>query len=89
MAVFAFAATGKFPLHHVENLRLDDGFMVARHIILGDFPFVYFLFLGEKIRGVGFLEQGIAFVFFVGQHPLDRAEIPFRFFAGGRNTISG
>ena len=48
VAIPALASTGKFPLHHIENLRLDNGFMIVFHIVLGDFSFVDLFLLRQK-----------------------------------------
>ena len=52
-------------LHPVKNLRLDDGLMTSLHIILGNLTVINNLFLGQEIRRVAFLKQGIPFVFLV------------------------
>ena len=36
----------------------------------------------KVVHGIGFLQKGVAFVFFVGKYPLDRGGVPFRL-AGG------
>ena len=51
MTVSAFASADKFSLHHVENLRLDYGFMIACHIVLRYFALVEFLLFGQEICG--------------------------------------
>lgn len=59
MTVSAFASAGKFSLHHVENLRLDYGFMIACHIVLRYFALVEFLLFCQEICGEGLLQQSI------------------------------
>lgn len=58
--------------------------MVAGDVVLGYFAFVLDLLLGEEVGDVGLLQQGVAFVFFVGEdssYPTDRSRGPA--FRGG------
>ena len=40
VVLFALAAFGHFPLHHLEYFRVDDGFMVILDIVLRDFALI-------------------------------------------------
>lgn len=78
-AVASFQAPSplQFHLGQVEYLRADDGWMAVLCVILWDFAAVVhhegFL---DVVRAVGLLQDGIAFIFFVGQDALNRRRTP-------------
>ena len=57
----------QFCLDEVPHGWGDDQLVVAGDVVLGHFAFVLDLLLGEEIRDVGLLQQGVAFVFLVGE----------------------
>ena len=66
----------QFLLHLHENLPRDNGFMAVFHVILRNDSLVFDSRFREKIRGVGFLQKGVADVFFVSQNLADVAGVP-------------
>ena len=50
------------------NAGADDCFVITGHIVLGYFAVVLELLFGEEVGGVALLQQGVAFVFFVGEN---------------------
>ena len=78
LAAFDFApedghAAVPFAAPHALDFRLykvESGFMVARHVLLGDLTFVLHLLLGKEIHGKFLLQKGIALHFFAGQNAL-------------------
>lgn len=61
-----------FGSHQVPCCRVDDRLVVTSHIVLGHLALVGLDGLGQEISSEGFLQQGIAFVFLVGQDRADR-----------------
>lgn len=66
--------------------KVESGFMVARHVLLGDLTFVLHLLLGKEIHGKFLLQKGIALHFFAGQNALNRIGVSFIFSRGGFQT---
>lgn len=66
-SVFSRVPYFQLPLHHVKNNWQNNRGMAVLHIELPDFPIVLFLFLGEDICGVVFLQQSRTFILFVGE----------------------
>lgn len=60
-------------LHRLEHGRLYDGIVVMLHIILRDFSLIDLFLFGKEIHCVHFLQEGVAFVFFVREDVPDRA----------------
>ena len=89
VVLFALAALGHFPLHHLEHFRVDDGFMVVLDIVLRDFAFVDLGLLGQEIDGVAFLKERIAFVLLIAEDALDGGDAPFFLAAGCRDAVFG
>lgn len=87
--LFALAALGHFPLHHLEYFRVDDGLVVILDIVLWDFSLVDLRLLGQKIDGVAFLKKRIAFVLLVAEDTFDGGDTPFFLAAGCRDTVFG
>ena len=56
-------------LYPLELLPADDRRMVVPHQILRHLPVVYPAFMGQKIRGVGLLQERVPAVPFQGDHP--------------------
>ena len=74
-------SSGKLCLHLLPFVRLNDGGVAARHIILWDFTLVGLYFLFQKIHREFLLEQCITLVFFVLKDTGDRSLAPFCFAA--------
>lgn len=89
VVIFALAALGYFPLHHLEHFRVDDGFMVILDIVLRDFAFVDLGLLGQEINGVAFLKERITFVLLVAEDTFDCGDAPFLLAAGCRDAVFG
>ena len=83
----AFAAVGfpqglsscKLCLHLIPFVRLNDGGVATRHIILWDFALVGLHFLFQKVHRELLVEQCITLVFFVLKDTGDRSFAPFCF----------
>ena len=75
VAVLAGAAFLKFYLHTVENGGIDDCLVVALDIVLRNLAIVDLRLFRKVVHGIGFLQKGVAFVFFVGKYPLDRGKL--------------
>ena len=71
----------KFLLYQFKNLWTDDGFVVALHIVLWDFTLINLFLFGEEVHRVGFLQECVTLVFFVGEDATDCSGIPFLFAA--------
>ena len=69
----------QFNLNQIKDVTLDNGFMVILHIILWEFPFIRFGAFRQEIRCETFLKEGIALIFFISKHTLDRAIAPLPF----------
>ncbi len=54
-----------FVLHQLEGIRIDNGWVRVLDVILRDLAIIFLDSFGEEIYGVGFLEQGVAFVFLI------------------------
>ena len=67
---------GQLQLGVEEILPLNDGRMVVGDVVLGQLPVVLLLFLGEEVRCVGFLQQGVPHVFLIAEDVLDGAQRP-------------
>ena len=89
VVLFALAALGHFPLHHLEHFWVDDGFMVVLDIVLRDFAFVDLGLLGQEIDGVAFLKECIAFVLLIAEDTFDGGNAPFFLAAGCRDVVFG
>ena len=78
-AVAALEASSPFQFHlrQIEHLRADDCRMAVLRVILGDLSaVVYHESFLDIIRAVCLLQDGIAFIFFVGQDALNRRWTP-------------
>ena len=83
---FAAPPALDFRLDKVESGGVDNGFMVARYVLLGDLTFVIHLLLGKEIHGKFLLQKDIALHFFAGQNALNRIGVPFIFSRGRFQT---
>lgn len=63
--------------------------MVALELVLGNLARVLANVLGQKVGGVSFLQQQVAFVFLVGQDREDRAGRPSGLTLHGSQPSSG
>lgn len=61
----SLAAPLDLALHHLEHVRVDDGFVVAFDVVLRNLTLVDFCLLGQEVDRVGFLQQGVTLVLFV------------------------
>lgn len=89
VVLFALAALGHFPLHHLKHFRVDDGFMVILDVVLRDFAFVDLGLLGQEIDGVAFLKERITFVLLIAEDTFDGGDAPFLLAAGCRDAVFG
>ena len=86
--VFLTPATAlHLSLYHLEYVWVDDGFMISLDVVLRNLTLVDLCLLGQEIDGVGFLQQGITFVFLVPQDALDRGGAPFCLASGSEHTV--
>lgn len=69
-------STLQFLLNQLKHLRLDDGFVVALHIVLRDLALVLFCFLLEEVHRELLLQERIAFVLFISKDAADGALAP-------------
>lgn len=83
----ASAALIHFPLYHIELFRGDDGLVISLNIILWYFALVDLGLLGQVVDDIGFLKQGVAFVFLVAENRFDCADAPLVFASGCLNAI--
>lgn len=58
-------------------LPANDGGVIVGNIVLGQLPVVFLLFLGEKIRGEGLLQQNVPHVFLIAENVFDGGQGPF------------
>ena len=61
--------------------------MIIFHIVLRQGSGVAYAFLGEKVRGYSFLEQGIAHVFLVSENLVDGGVVPFCLACAGEDAV--
>lgn len=80
-------ASNKLRLHLHEDFLRNDGFMVIFHIVLRQGTGVAYAFLGEEVRGYGFLEKGVAHVFLVSQDLVDGGVVPFCLARAGEDAV--
>ena len=66
VAVSAGAAALQFILDLIEDLRIDDCFVVLFNIVLRDLTFIDFCFLSQEVNGEGLLQECVTLVFFIG-----------------------
>ena len=86
--VFLTPATAfHLALNHLEYVWVDDGFMVSLNVVLRNLALVDLCLLGQEIDSVGFLQQGITFVFLVPQDALDRGGAPFGLASGSEHAV--
>ena len=84
----AFSAL-QFLLYQFKHLRLDDGFVVALHIVLRNFTLVDLFLFGEEIHRVAFLQEGITFVLLVGEDAANCSCVPFVLAARRFDAVGG
>lgn len=80
-------ASHKLRLHLHEDFLRNDGFIVIFHIVLRQGTGVAYAFLGEKVRGYGFLKQGVAHVFLVSENFVDGGVVPFCLAHAGEDAV--
>ena len=78
---------GKFLLHQQEDVFRNNRFVIALYVILRNGAIVLDPLLCQEVCGIGFLEQGVADVFFVSQDFADCACVPFGFASAGEYTV--
>lgn len=66
----------QFLLHLGEGIRIDNRRMIVFYIIPRPFSGVDAYLLADVVLGLGFAQQSISFVFFIGQERLDYAGLP-------------
>ena len=82
-------STLQFLLNQLKHLRLDDGFVVALHIVLRNLSLVDLFLFGEEIHRVALLKKRIAFVFLIGEDAANSSCVPFILAARRFNAVSG
>jgi len=82
-----YAPSDNLRLYLHEQLFRDDGLMVVLYIVLRHRTVVLDPFLGKKVRGVGFLQQGVSDVLFVSQNLVDGAAVPLRSPGSRENAV--
>ena len=81
------APADKFLLYLHEDIFRNDGRMIVLNIVLRHDASVLDSFLCKEVGGIGFLQKGIAHVFFVPENLVDRARVPFFFSGTGKDVI--
>ena len=80
-------AADQLRLHLHEDFLRNNRFVVILDIVLRDDTGVLDALLGQEVRRVGLLKQGVAHVFFIPQDLVDRAVVPFRSSRSGEDTV--
>jgi hypothetical protein len=70
------ATARQFLLHLHKNFTRNDGFVAVFHVILRHKAVVLDTLFGEEVYGVGFLQKGVADVFFIPKNCADVAGMP-------------
>lgn len=63
VAVSAGASALQFILNLIEDLRIDDGFVVLFDIVLRDLIFIDFCLFGQEVDDEGLLQECVTLVF--------------------------
>ena len=85
---FALAgATRHLVSHLIEHLSGDDGRMVVLHIVHGALALVFLHLLGDAVRDIGLLQQGVSDVFFIRQDVVDDGRRPGVYPLCGRDLV--
>ena len=61
------------PLHHIEHILRDDGFVVTGHIILRHLPLILHLLFRQKVLSKALLQERVTLVLFILYNVLYRA----------------
>ena len=77
VAVSAGASALQFIMNLIEDLRIDDGFVVLFDIVLRDLIFIDFCLFGQEVDDEGLLQECVTLVFFIGEDSLYRSGMPF------------
>ena len=64
VAVSAGASALQFILNLIEDLRIDDGFVILFDIVLRDLTFIDFCLFGQEVDDEGLLQECVTLVFF-------------------------
>jgi hypothetical protein len=70
VVLLSLAALIHLALDHVEGLWVNDGFVVAFHIVLRNLAFVELGLLREVVDREGLLQEGIALVLLISKDAL-------------------
>ena len=84
-----FFPAEEFGLDAFEGGAGDDGGVGVFEIILFSFAVVFSNFVGEEVGDVGFLENGVALIFFVSEDTADSFRRPARFPTRGGDVFFG
>ncbi len=76
------------PLHHIEYILRDDGFMVAGHIILRHLPLILHLLFREEVLGKALLQERVTLVLLILENALYRLGVPPVLAAGRPDAVS-
>ena len=72
-ADFAFAgAPCEFLLNSAEGSRVDDGRVTILYIVFRAFAVIYSDLLANAVGNIGFVDDGIALILFIGENGLYR-----------------
>lgn len=72
-ADFAFAgAPREFLLSSAEGSRVDDGRVTILYIVFRAFAVIYSDLLANAVGNIGFVDDGIALILFIGENGLYR-----------------
>lgn len=72
-ADFAFAgAPCEFFLNSAEGSRVDDGRVTILYIVFRAFAVIYSDLLANAVGNIGFVDDGIALILFIGENGLYR-----------------
>ena len=78
---FSWLPSLHLSLYRIKHFRSDDAFMTALHIVHRDFTVIDFLLFCQIISSIGLLQEGITFIFLIGQNAFYGTAVPF-FFSG-------
>ena len=79
-ADLAFAgAPREFLLSSAEGGRVDNGRVAVFHIVFRAFAVIYSDLLANAVGNIGFVDDGIALILFIGENGLYRGKLPLCF----------
>lgn len=82
-----YPPANKLGLHFHEEFLRNDGFMIVLDVVLWHRAVVLDTLLGEEVRGVGLLQQGVSDVLLIAENLVDGAGVPLCFSGTGENAV--